>query len=137
MAPKGSRAIRAREQEALDKHAAEIPNGNGTSPHITQFPDLVDVLPDMCAEYRSISDQMKALEDRKRELGSDIKALMDAAEVTSVRGDGWVAIRSRDTETHKLNPEKLLKAGVGWEVLNACTDTTPKAGYVQVKRIDE
>lgn len=135
MAPSGSRSIRAREAEALAK-AAAVPGADQT-PHITRYPDLVDILPDMAVEYRALSDQIKQLEDRKKELGTELKALMDAAEATSIRGDGWVVTRSRDTETNKLSPELLLKAGVGYEILNACTITEKRAGYVQVKALKE
>lgn len=133
MALKGSRSAKGREKEQLAKAAAQ---SDEKSPHITEFPELVDVLPELCEEYRRQHSIAAAAETRKKELASEIKALMDAVEATGIRGDNWVAVRVPDGETNKLDPKLLLKAGVSYQTLNACTVTSPRAGYVQIKELE-
>ena len=104
-------------------------------PTIDEFPDLFDVLPDLAKEYRRLSAEIAPLEERKKELGKDINALLDAVGVKSIKGDGWMAIRFEESYTESLSREKLLMAGVSLEQLDAGIERKPKASYVQVKEV--
>lgn len=131
------RTAKPAEREAVAKRAAAMPTVDSNTPHITDFPDLVDVIPDLAAEYRDISDNLKPLEVRKKEVGDEIKALVDAADLKSVRGTGWIITRSADTFTETIKPELLLANGVTMDQIAASTVRTPRAGYVQVKKLEE
>ncbi len=102
---------------------------------LEQFPELEDVLPDLCSEYRRIAVEMKRLEDRRKELSAEIMPLLEAVECDSIQGDGWVAMRvigSRST----LSRERLLEAGVAMATIEACT-TKVTYPYLQVRAAAE
>lgn len=132
---KKNRTITPSEQRAiLTKEEVEGVEAEKRVKHITEVEELVDVLPDMAREYRGISAKIAPLEARKKELGAEIKALLDAVEVGSIRGDDWIAIRTKDTKTFTLSAEKLLMNGVEMDVIKESYDESPKAGFVQVKK---
>lgn len=102
-------------------------------PHITEFEDLIDVLPDLAIEARAIAAKLAPLEARKKEIAEEIKLYLDAVKQTSIRGDNWVAVRTKDTEVESLSPELLVKEGVTLDQIAAAIVKNPKAGYVQVR----
>lgn len=125
-----ARTIRKKELEAVAKKERANPTG---IPSIVHFPELVDVLPDLAVEYRAIKVQQDKLEARRKELAAEIDALLDAAEVLSIRGDGWTVHKTLPGEKKVLSKELLLELGVTLEQLEAATESVPTAGYVQVK----
>lgn len=132
----GKRSIRPKEREAMAKKRADQPYDPQmppTTPHITEFPDLVDVLPDMAKRVRELADAIAPLDEERKSIQKDINALLDAAGAGSIMGDDWIAVRYYDTFTESLSPEKLLAAGVTLEQLQAGTEKKPKAGYVQIR----
>lgn len=140
----GERKMKPSEKKALTKQRQAKPlppiNDEGEViyvPHITEVPELIDVLPELAEEYREIATKIAPLEIRKKEIGADIKALLDAVGRKSIRGNGWIVTRSMDTETETLSREKLLEFGVDIDVIEAAVVKTPKAGYVQVKKSKE
>lgn len=131
----GKRVIRPSEEKAiLTKEEVEGVDSEKRAKHITEVEDLVDVLPDLAREYRDINIRIAPLEKRKKELGAEIKLLMDAVSETSIRGDDWIAVRSADSETKTLSAERLLLNGVEMDIIEDSYEKSPKAGYVQVKK---
>lgn len=139
---KGKRSAKPSEQKAIAKAAVgsdpRLPDymrGNPAAPparHITEYPDLVDCLPDMAVRYRELLDTIKPLEAEKKELGKDINALLDAVGVKAIRGDGWLATYVDGGNIERIVPERLLELGLTLEDIEAATERKPKAGYVQV-----
>jgi len=102
---------------------------------LVEFPDLVDVLPVLCGEYRDLVEQISELEARKKELGASIMPLLEDAGCDSIAGDGWVANRVRGTSS-KLMPELLLQNGVRMEIIEKSTKKS-HYWYVQVRKAVE
>lgn len=99
---------------------------------ISEYPDLADVLPDMCIEYRDIQQQIVALEARKKALSADILPLMEAFNANSITdGDAWTVVRSRGTNS-QIKKTLLVEQGVTTDIIEAATVRTPY-WYVQVR----
>ena len=124
-----------REQEAVEKSATTIIETEDRVPHVTEYEDLVDVLPDLAAEYRGIVESIKELEARKKEIGADIEALLSAVDARAFRGDNWVATRVEGAERETIKPELLLAEGVTMTQIEKATVVTQSAGYVQVREL--
>lgn len=127
---KGKRTLRPAEREALMKN-----NPSPVAPHITEFPDLVDVLPDLAVEYRELCDAIAPMEARKKELAEQINALLDAVDQRKIRGDGWVAFYVAGGEVVTLSPEKLLALGVTIDQIEEATERKPKKGHIRVQEV--
>jgi hypothetical protein len=132
------RKIKPSEREALRrKFVADNPSVLTTKeyiPHVTEVEDLADVLPEMVSEYQELQEAIAEAEERKRELNDLIKALFEAAEIRAVRGDGWVASRSKDSVRRTLKPEKLLEHGVSMAVIEDSYEEKLQAGSLSVRR---
>lgn len=98
---------------------------------LDEFPELADVLPELCERYRAIADQQKKLEAERKELSAQIMPLMEAVGWDSIAGDGWLALRVHG-RNERLSPEKLLESGVSMAVIKKCT-TVAEYDYVQVR----
>lgn len=103
---------------------------------LEEFPDLIDVLPDMAKEYRRIHIQSVIIEKRKKELGSEITALLEAVGHNSIQHDDWVCIRARGRSASSISPEKLLEKGIESDIITACTVEGKVYFYAQVKAIN-
>lgn len=99
---------------------------------IWEFPELADVLPDICIRYREIVDEANKLEAERKELSSQIMPLMNAVEQRTILGDTWVAVKARGSKTG-ISETLLLEAGVSMETIEACRKTV-KYDYIQVRR---
>lgn len=132
----GTRKLKPSEAKAAQSRPkdGDLPfEAEAKSVDVETIPELADCLPDLCARYRELHIEIAEREKEKKELGADIKALLDAVGQTAVHGTNWVAVRSRDTEKESLSKEKLLENGVGMDVIEASIEKTPVSGYVQVK----
>ncbi len=141
---KGKRKAVPSEKAAVAKKAAgsdpRLPDymqkeyEKAPAPHITDFPDLVDILPDLAIECRQVMDAIRPLEARKKELVSDINALLDAVGQKRIRGDGWLAIYIEGGYTERVIPERLLALGLTMTQIEEATERKPKAGHVEVRK---
>jgi hypothetical protein len=124
------RTIKPKEREAIMKKSAA-----DAAPHITEYPDLVDVLPDLCVEYRKYHLQAKEGEEKKKELAPQIEGLLEAVGAKRIRGSSWQVTRVDGGYVESLDPKLLLEHGVSIETIAACTVKTPKKGYIQVTEV--
>lgn len=85
-------------------------------------------LPDLCADYRELQNQIAALEAAKKVLIADIENHAKRARLTKVSGDGWLLLRSKSTYS-KISKEKLVEKGVKLSVIAAATESTEKVYY--------
>lgn len=98
---------------------------------LAEYPDLADVLPDLCVEYRAVHEQIAALEKRKKELSATISPLMEAFNANSITdGDSWTVVRSRGTNS-TISKTRLVEKGVSVDIITYATVKTPY-WYVQV-----
>jgi hypothetical protein len=132
----GKRSIKPSEKKLIDKKAAKEPaEALAETPHVTEFEDLVDILPDLAIEARAINAEITRLEKRKKEIAGEISGLLEAVEQRSIRGDNWVAVRVEGAWQEKIVAELLLKEGVSLKQIAAATSRQQNAGYVQVREI--
>lgn len=82
-------------------------------------------------QYLDLSAQIKALEAQKRSIGQTVLDSMELEGVdkAEIEGIKFTVIRG---ESNKLDVEMLLKAGVDWKVINACTRTTQNRPFVKI-----
>lgn len=130
---KGRRSAKPKEQAAIAK---QVTAATAALPHITAFPELVDVLPDLVEEYRGLLDQEANIKARKEELGPELMALLEAVEQKSIRGNNWVVSRADGAWQSKITAEGLLAQGVTMDQIDAATERKQSRGYVQVKRLE-
>lgn len=129
------KAIAAKAAKGSDERLPDYMRGNPAAPpakHITEYPDLVDCLPDMAIRVRELIALIKPLEEEKKDLNGQINALLSAVGVKSIRGDGWLATYVDGGVQERIVPERLLELGLTLEDIEAATERKPKAGYVQV-----
>lgn len=133
------RQMKPSEKRALDKQAAkdaEQADYDATSARrVFEFPELEDVLPDLCVRYREIVTEAAALEKERKELSETIMPLLEAVEQDSIMGEGWVAVRAHGSRT-TLSEEKLLEAGVAMDTIEACR-VRRSYYYLQVRDPDK
>lgn len=131
----GTRKLTPGEAKAMKKRAEQDRQLEDSRAHFArplhEFPELEDVLPDLCTRYREIVAEAKALEAERQELSSVIMPLLEAVEWNSIQGDTWNAVRSRGSRK-SLSPEKLVEQGVTFEQLAAAT-VTKEYWYIQVR----
>lgn len=125
-------------KKAVKEAKAKIAKtGNGGGDYVSrarpigEFPDIADVMPDLCTRYREIADEISKLDKERKELSATIMPLMEAVECDSITGEGWTAVRAEGANS-SVSPELLLAKGVSMKVIKACTKTT-KYHYVQVR----
>lgn len=104
----------------------------GIAGRLADFPDLIDVLPDLATEYRAIQDQLNKLEARKKELSTEIDPLMLAVGAKSITHEEWTVVRCGGGRSDVV-PELLLMKGVGMDIIKACTKKQSWT-YVQVRK---
>lgn len=113
------------------------PADQGASVSIDKFPELVDVLPPLAAEYRALCRAEETIKLRKKELAADIEPLLLAVDCMSINGidpdtgEPWYAMRSKGGSS-KLDPKLLLARGVGMDVIADCT-VKKTYYYIQVR----
>ena len=100
---------------------------------VESFPDIEDTLTEAAKEYRSLSEDIAALDARRKKLGADIKILLEAEGYDSIYGEDWVAVRVNGGGGRSLSPELLLKNGVTSKQLEKSYVTAEKFTYVQVR----
>jgi hypothetical protein len=98
---------------------------------MSDYPDIADVLPDLCKRYREIAAQAKELETERKGLSEQIMPLMEAVEANSIQGDGWVAVRALGSRSI-IVAERLLEHGVSMAIIEKSTKRT-EYRYVQVR----
>lgn len=79
-----------------------------------------------------INAEVKALEAEKDKLKPLLKEALDEAGVRSVDGGFWLATRATGKTASKLDPTKLVSAGVSPETIDACTIVGREYTYVIV-----
>lgn len=127
-----NRKLKPKEKEALAK--VPTPEGESKMAHISQYPDLVDVLPDLAAESLKLAAEIKPKEVRRKEISVELTALVQYGAGQSVRGEDWAIVYYPETSTWETDDAKLLAAGVDMETIQACKVERKKSAYVQVQR---
>lgn len=92
----------------------------GRARPLEEYPDLMDVLPELCDRYREIQVEVKALEEERQSLSLQIMPLLEAVGAESVAGDSWVVSRTKGSRS-TIVPELLLKEGVTTDQIAAAT----------------
>lgn len=81
-------------------------------------------------KYRMLQEQIKALEEERKEIGDSLGALLVTQGVKSVLCDGNT-VTLVDTTRSSLSKEKLLENGVSAAQISAAT-TVSQSTYVKV-----
>lgn len=102
--------------------------------HITQYEDLVDVLPEMIEAYRNAHSAATVAEKTKKELQPQIMGLLEAVGQKSLRGDHWQVTRCGSGKNPDvISAELLLAEGVAMDVIERCTvKGKDKADHIRV-----
>lgn len=124
--------ISEKQRAHADPTDAEQEEDIATARRIWEFPELEDILPELCVEYREIVDKQNALEKRRKELSSEIMPLLEAVEQDAIAGDEWVAVNARGRK-RTLSPTLLVMNGVDADIINR-SYTEVKYRYIQVRK---
>lgn len=141
---KGSEAVRSAkpsEKKALKKKAeqdAAAANGDpayeSKARPIEEFPELADVLPELCLEYRRLHKVEKEAEKAKKAIGDDIGPLLEAVGCNSITdGAEWAAVRCKGSKS-SISATKLVELGVDPDIIEQAT-VTNEYWYTQVRGV--
>lgn len=133
-----TRSMKASEWKLMAKKEAKnaaIVETEERIPHITEYEDLVDILPDLAQRHRELTDQEAAIKKEKSEISAELDALLGVYDLRTVRGDSWAVVKVAGAWQEKIVPELLLKEGVSVEQIAAATEKKQNAGYIQVRKL--
>jgi len=95
-------------------------------------PDLLSQLSDCFIRGAQLSEQIKLLEEEKKEVQQNLLGLFRLLGVPGCSVEDWIAYRwtpSRST----ISAERLVEAGVPADVVAACTVTTVSPETVTIR----
>lgn len=92
--------------------------------------DLPEQFRAAAIERARVDAEIKALEERKRDLGKALEGFLEAADEEKVSIDGVGVVTRIFSQSTKLDRQKLIKL-VGVEPVERCTTVTPYS-YVKV-----
>jgi hypothetical protein len=115
------------------RYNRETPIKAEAAPLMSAFPELADVLPALCEEYRQLAKDAGWIEKRKKALGAEIMPLMEAVDCDVIAADdrSWTVYRSEGCNV-SISKERLLELGVSMAIIEKATKRTPYF-YVQVR----
>lgn len=120
------------QQRASEPAGADVERQSNARP-LAEFPDLMDVLPDLAKRYREIHEQGVAIEKEKKELGGLIMPLLEAVGHDSITDEDWNAVRCRGANV-QISKTKLIELGVDPEIVAKATVKSTYY-YLQVRKV--
>lgn len=125
----------ASEREKIGKkeRTIDMEKAANLAPVWEQFPGIADDLPVLAAEYISINQQVKELEDRKKEIRELVETIHQTADEPVIAGDFFVCEMVTSHTAKKVDPKLLLQHGVSMETIDASYTGGTPFKYLQVR----
>ena len=113
---------------------AENGNGDGTRVEALKDKSARKTLPEMCAEYRRLSEEAGALSAAMKAVKADIDEVAKRTRVKKIVGDGWMILRVTSTRK-SIKQELLLEHGVSMDTILLSTKVSTSTHY-QIRKGD-
>lgn len=131
---KGSDYVRkatSSEKKAMAKKEGVTEGEPKTALPVSDFEEYREVIDLYCHEYRELSEKMKELEARRKELSEVLYDVMREVRYDSIVGDNYHIVRVIQTR-RPLSETKLVELGVDPDVIDRARGEVT-TDYVQVR----